>query len=88
VVATNAGLDKVQLFKVAQRMHDGFARAIAPVHTSYDGDVSFALSAGELQADFEVVAEMAAVATAEAIRRAVLKARPLLGIPGLGASER
>lgn len=87
VVATNAGLDKVQLFKVAQRMHDGFARAIAPVHTSYDGDVSFALSAGQLQADFEVVAEMAAVATAEAIRRAVLKAKPLSGIPGLGASE-
>ena len=83
VVATNASLDKLQLFKVAQRMHDGFARAIAPVHTSYDGDVSFALSAGELKADFEVVAELAAEMTAESIRRAVEKATTLAGVPGL-----
>lgn len=85
VVATNASLDKVQLFKVAQRMHDGFARAVAPVHTSYDGDVSFALSSGELKADFEVAAELAAEMTAEAIRRAVLSATTLAGIPGLAA---
>jgi L-aminopeptidase/D-esterase-like protein len=83
VVATNAALDKLQLFKVAQRMHDGFARSIAPVHTSYDGDVSFALSSGELKADFEVVAELAAEMTAESIRRAVQTATTLAGIPGL-----
>jgi L-aminopeptidase/D-esterase-like protein len=71
VAATNASLDKLQLFKISQRMHDGFARAIAPVHTSYDGDVSFALSCGELQADFEIVAELAAQLTTESIRRAV-----------------
>lgn len=85
VVATNASLDKLQLFKVAQRMHDGFARAVVPVHTSYDGDVSFALSAGELPSDFEVVSELAAEMTSESIRRAVQKATTLGGIPGLAA---
>ena len=85
VVATNAALDKLQLFKIAQRMHDGFARSVVPVHTSYDGDVSFALSSGELTADFEVVAELAAEMTAESIRRAVLKATSLGGIPGLAS---
>lgn len=71
VAATNANLTKLELFKICQRMHDGMARAIVPVHTSYDGDVTFALSAGSAVADFDLVAEMAAALTAEAIRNAV-----------------
>ena len=38
VVATNAKLTKVQAQKVAQMAHDGYARAISPVHTPGDGD--------------------------------------------------
>ncbi len=46
IVATNARLTKVQATKVAQMAHDGFARAISPVHTPYDGDTIFALATG------------------------------------------
>ncbi|MBI3586962.1 MAG: P1 family peptidase [Ignavibacteriales bacterium] len=83
VVATNANLTKLQLYRVAQRMHDGFARAIVPVHTSYDGDITFALSNGTVNADLDLVAEISAQVTAEAIRRAVKAAKSIKGVPGL-----
>ena len=83
VAATNASLTKLQLYKVSQRMHDGFARAIAPVHTSYDGDMSFALSHGTVNADVDLVAELAAALVVQAIRRAVLAAKSIPGVPGL-----
>lgn len=83
VVATNANLTKLQLYRVAQRMHDGFARAIVPVHTSYDGDITFALSNGIVDADLDLVAEISAQVTAEAIRRAVKAAKSIKGVPGL-----
>ena len=46
VVATNAILTKTQATKVAQMAHDGYARALSPVHTPGDGDVIFALATG------------------------------------------
>lgn len=83
VVATNARFSKLELFRITQRVHDGFARAIVPVHTSYDGDVAFALSCGEESADLDFVAELAAQSAALAIRRGVKAARSVQGIPGL-----
>ncbi len=49
VVATNAELEKVQVSKIAQMAHDGYARAINPVHTPADGDTIFALATGTLK---------------------------------------
>jgi L-aminopeptidase/D-esterase-like protein len=46
VVATDALLDKAQCTKLAGVSHDGLARAIAPVHTAYDGDTIFTLATG------------------------------------------
>src|SRR5206468_10689260 len=46
VVATDAVLTKAQANKIAQMAHDGFARAINPVHTMTDGDTIFALGTG------------------------------------------
>ncbi len=83
VVATNANLSKLELFRIAQRMHDGYARAIVPAHTSFDGDVSFALSCGAVEADLDLVGEVAAQVTAEAIRRGVRAAISVVGVPGL-----
>lgn len=83
LMACNADLSKLELFKVCQRMHDGMARAVVPAHTSYDGDVSFALSAGTLKVDLDVVAELAADLTAKAIRNAVRAAKSLPGIPAV-----
>jgi len=87
VIATNAEFNKTDLFRISQRMHDGFARAVNPVHTSFDGDVSFALSWGTVHADLDFVSEVSASITAEAIRRAVTAARSLHGIPGLASRE-
>jgi L-aminopeptidase/D-esterase-like protein len=46
LVATDAELNKPQLTKIAQMVHDGMARAIRPVHTMLDGDAVFAVSVG------------------------------------------
>lgn len=83
VMATNAAFSKIDLFRICQRMHDGMARAVVPVHTSYDGDVSFALSSGQANADLDFVAELSAELTAEAIRRAVRIAKGVPGVPSL-----
>jgi L-aminopeptidase/D-esterase-like protein len=66
-------------------MHDGMARAVVPAHTSYDGDVSFALSCGQVEADLDLISEIAAQVTADAIRRGVKSAKSVSGIPGLNA---
>ncbi|HUU15067.1 MAG TPA: P1 family peptidase [Terriglobia bacterium] len=81
VVMTNAALDKLQASKVAEMAQDGLARAISPVHTRYDGDLVFALSAGRKTADLNTLGTAAAEATARAIVRAVRAARSLGGVP-------
>jgi len=83
VVATNARLDKSSVTKVAQMSHDGFARAINPVHLPFDGDVVFALSTSQLEgASLSQVGALAAEVTAQAIVQAVLTAT---GVPGYPA---
>ena len=83
VVATNASLGKSPMTKVAQMSHDGFARAINPVHLPFDGDVVFALSTGQLEGvSLSQVGALAAEVTAQAIVRAALAATGLPGYPG------
>jgi L-aminopeptidase/D-esterase-like protein len=83
VVATNAKLTKVQAQKLAQFASLGVARAIYPVNTTSDGDTTFALSAGEAQANINSLGSAAAEAVAQAILRAVRKAKTMGGVPGL-----
>jgi len=61
--------------------HDGFARAINPVHTPSDGDTVFSLSAGTVEARLGLVGALAAEVTSRAIVRAALKARGIEGLP-------
>ena len=82
VVVTNARLDKTRLTKVAGMAHNGYARAIRPVHTTADGDSIYALSLGELPGDVNVVGVMAAQAMERAIVRAVQSARSAYGLTG------
>ncbi len=85
VVATNARLSKPSMTKVAQMSHDGFARAINPVHLPFDGDVVFAFSTGPLEgASLSQVGALAAEVTAQAIVRAAFAAT---GLPGYPASR-
>ncbi len=81
VIITNARFEKAQLCKIAGMGHDGFARSIRPVHTSYDGDSIYALSVGDVPADQEVVGTLAAEVLSEAIIRAVRSAGSAYGFP-------
>jgi L-aminopeptidase/D-esterase-like protein len=84
VVATNARLSKVGATKLAELASLGMARTILPVNTMFDGDVVFALSAGDAQADVNTLGVAAAEAVAQAVVRGVKNAPPMGGLPGLG----
>ncbi|HET7691340.1 MAG TPA: P1 family peptidase [Nocardioidaceae bacterium] len=71
VVATDVALTKDQAYRLATVSHDGLARAISPVHTSYDGDTVFAVSTGEAEQDLLTLEIAAADVVARAIRKAV-----------------
>ena len=81
VVATNVKLSKRQIIKVAQMAQSGFARTISPVHSTVDGDLIFALSAGGLQADVNAVGLMAEEVVAASITKAILAADGLGLLP-------
>jgi L-aminopeptidase/D-esterase-like protein len=85
VVATNAKLRKADAQRVALMAHDGYARAIYPVHTPYDGDTIFALATGTGAGDANValIGALAAEAMAQAIVRAAREATGLPGIPAV-----
>ncbi|NLI20736.1 MAG: P1 family peptidase [Clostridiales bacterium] len=72
VVATDAVLTKPQTNRMATCAHDGFARAIRPVHTQMDGDTAFALATGRVDADVNMVQLCAAAA--EVVARAIANA--------------
>ncbi len=89
VVATNARLDKAQAFKVAQMAHAGFARALVPAHTIFDGDAIFVLATGALPGEVDDAAvsrigALAAEVVADAIVRSATQATGAAGIPALG----
>ena len=82
-VLTDATLSKPQAARLAQRAHDGIARAVLPAHTDHDGDTAYALAAGTLEAPFDLVAAQAVFCVSEAIRNAVRHAAPAAGLRGL-----
>lgn len=83
VVATDARLSKAQARLLAERAHDGLARAVYPAHTMGDGDTFFALATGARlgEANVNALTALAAEVTAQAIVRAVLAATGLPGYP-------
>jgi L-aminopeptidase/D-esterase-like protein len=83
IIATNARLNKVQTSKLAAFGSLGMARAINPVWTLSDGDITFALSHGAASADLNALGVAAAEAAAAAIVRAVRTAPTFPGLPGL-----
>ncbi len=86
VVATDVALNKAELRALARQAHDGLARTIDPAHTTFDGDIVFALSVGEQPRPGPVVLEaITAWVVAEAVLQAVRQATGLHGIPS--ASE-
>ncbi|WP_421723032.1 P1 family peptidase [Bauldia sp.] len=75
-VATDAALTKAEAKRLAVVAHDGFAHAIWPSHTPFDGDLVFALATGAVPLNdraYDMIALGAAAAscTARAIARGV-----------------
>lgn len=79
-IVTNAKFDKTHMNKIAAMAQNGYARSIRPVHTTADGDSIYALSVGEIEADLNVTGTLAAQVMAEAIKCAVLEAKPAYGL--------
>ncbi len=83
-VITNAAFDKTQMNKIAAMAQNGIARAIAPVHTTADGDSIYAMSTGNIGADINVVGTLAADVVSKAVKNAVLSAESRYGIKSAG----
>lgn len=86
LVATDAALTKAEARRLAVMAHDGFARALWPSHTPYDGDTIFALSTarqplGTAATDFLELGAAAAAVMARAVARGVYAATPADGDP-------
>ncbi|WP_412752290.1 P1 family peptidase [Krasilnikovia sp. M28-CT-15] len=73
VVLTTARLSKTDCFLLAQSGHTGFARAIHPAHSRFDGDAVVGLATGEVSADvsLELVRAVAVDSMVAAVRGAV-----------------
>jgi L-aminopeptidase/D-esterase-like protein len=80
VVATDARISKTEANKLAHVAQVGIARTIDPCHTMYDGDALFTLSLGEKKADLSALGAAAAEVVAEAIVRAIEKAKTLASV--------
>ncbi len=70
-VVTNAALNQEALFIVAKMATAGFARALSPALSPWDGDLVFSVSAGQVRSDVTLVGTVAAEATRLAILDAV-----------------
>jgi len=81
IVATDAKLSKTEANKLARVAQVGIARTIDPCHTMYDGDALFTLSLGDKEADPTALGAAAAQVVAQAIVRAIRKAKTLAGVP-------
>ncbi|HEY5339352.1 MAG TPA: P1 family peptidase [Rhizomicrobium sp.] len=83
IVATDADLSRVELQRVAVMAADGFARALRPVHTPFDGDLVFAVSTAKTKIteprprDTMRIGMIAADCLARAIARGVYEASSL-----------
>jgi len=86
VVATDAAMPADELKRVAIMATDGFARALRPVHTLFDGDLLFALTtdavpiAGDRLFELTRIGNVAADCVARAIARAVYAADSIAGV--------
>lgn len=79
-IVTNAKLDKAQCTKIAGILHNGYAKAISPVHTMSDGDTIFVLSTNEVEVLPDAVGIIGCEVVSMCIKRAILKAKSAYGL--------
>ena len=81
IIATDVHLYREDLRKVIRLAHNGLAKTISPLHTTFDGDIIFALSLGKKEADVNTVGILAEVALIHAVIQSVQRAAGLEAIP-------
>lgn len=79
-IVTNAKLDKAQCTKIAGITHNGYARAIRPVHTMSDGDTIFVMANGKVEVQPDIVGILATDCMAKAINNAVKHTNSAYGL--------
>ena len=80
-VVTNAELTKAQACKLAQILHDSYARAVKPVHGTLDGDTIFVMAAGKQKVNFDAFAALATDVLQYAIIDGAQSAEGAYGLP-------
>lgn len=78
---TNAKLTKAQCNKLASILHDGYARAIKPVHSTMDGDTIFVMTTGEKDVNFDAFAALATDIVQYSVIDGVISAESAYGLP-------
>jgi len=93
IIATDAELTKGEAKRLAIAAHDGFARALWPAHTSFDGDLIFSIATGKSgrKDDMNFIIDLGPVAAAtmsRAIARGIYEASTAPGdvVPTWSAS--
>ena len=79
-IMTNGKLTKAQCTKLASIAHDGYARAIKPVHSTADGDTIFVMATGEVEVNFDALAVIATDQVSKAIAKGILSAESAYGL--------
>jgi len=83
IIAVDADVTAVELKRIAIMAADGFARALRPVHTPFDGDIVFAIATAKRavaeprQRNIMQLGSLAADCLARAIARGVFEAEPV-----------
>ncbi|MBQ9114777.1 MAG: P1 family peptidase [Clostridia bacterium] len=76
-IITNAKLTKAQANLLSDLAHDGFALALSPSHTRFDGDAMFTLASGEVDVAFDTLGAIIPDLTARAIQSSVTETEPI-----------
>lgn len=84
---TNAKITKPQANKLASILHDAYARAIKPVHSSLDGDTIFVVSTNEVDVDFDSFAALSTDILQYAIIDSARNAEPAYGLSSARSFE-
>ena len=78
---TNAKMTKSQCNKLASVLHDAYARAIKPVHSTLDGDTIFVLTTAEHEVNFDAFSALATDVLQYAIIDAATSSEGAYGLP-------
>ncbi|HLJ52401.1 MAG TPA: P1 family peptidase [Rhizomicrobium sp.] len=87
IVAVDADVTAVELKRIAVMASDGFARALRPVHTPFDGDIVFAVTTGRRPVGeprprtLMRLGSLASDCLSRAIARGVFEARSIGAMP-------